>query len=172
MKTLLRHLPHLLLAACLASGIATAGAEEEKTIEFQGTVSAVDPEAKTITMRARAKEFVFKIDPQRCTVVKDGRYPFIPGSQSPVLRSARIGDSVVGTLVVERGAPVVTDLYLTTKPEPGERLKDKPGFITSPYHFISPLNHGTIGHGAIDVRGYRRGSMLVDEDTGKIFLVP
>lgn len=172
MKTLLRHLPHLLLAACFASGIATAGAEEEKTIEFQGTVSAVDPEAKTITIRARQKDFVFQIDPQRCNVVKDGKYPFIPGSQSPVLRSAQIGDSAVGTLVVEHGKPVVTDLYLTAKPERGERLKEKTGFITSPYHFISPLSHSTIDRGAIDVRGYRRGTMLVDESTGKIFLVP
>ncbi|MGI8956268.1 MAG: hypothetical protein ACR2II_05055 [Chthoniobacterales bacterium] len=172
MKTLLRHLPHLLLTACFAFGIATAGAEEEKTIEFQGTVSAVDPEAKTITIRARQKDFVFQIDPPRCNVVKDGKYPFIPGSQSPVLGSARIGDSAVGTLVVEHGKPVVTDLYLTTKPEPGERLKEKPGFITSPYHFISPLSLNTIGRGAIDVRGYRRGTLLVDESTGKIFLVP
>ncbi len=172
MKFLFRTAPLLLVAACLAGGIGDSSAEEEKKVEFQGTVSAVDLEAKTITMRARRKDFVFQIDPQRCNVVKDGRYPFIPGAQTPALRSAKVGDSVVGTLVVEHGAPVVTDLYLTTKPEPGERLKDKPGFITSPYHFISPLSHTTIGHGAIDVRGYQRGTMLVDETTGKIFLVP
>jgi hypothetical protein len=172
MNTLLRHLPHLLIAACVASGIATARAEEEKTVEFQGTVSAVDLAAKTITIRARNKDFVFQIDPQRCNVVKDGNYLSIPGAQPPVLRSARVGDSAVGTLVVEHGKPAVTDLYLTTKPEAGERLKEKPGFITSPYHFISPLNHNTVGRGPIDVRGYRRGTMLVDESTGKIFLVP
>ncbi len=171
MKFLLRRFPLLLFATSLGAGAALAAAEE-KTVEFQGTVSAVSLEAKTITVRARKKDFVFQINPQRCNVVKDGRYPFIPGAQSPALGSARLGDSVVGTLVVEHGAPIVTDLYLTTKPEPGERLENKPGFITSPYHFNSPLSHNTVGRGAIDVRGYRRGTMLVDETTGKIFLVP
>ena len=143
-----------------------------QVVEFQGKVSAVDLSAKSITVRARNKDFVFQINIQRCNVVKDGFYPFLPGAQTPALRSARIGDSVVGTLVVEGSTPVVTQLYLTTKPEPGVRVKEKPGYITSPYHFISPLSHNTVGHGAIDVRSYARGSMLVDENTGKIFLVP
>lgn len=171
MQILIRSLPLVFIATWLGGGI-TLGAVEEKAVEFQGTVSAVNLAARTITVRARQKDFIFQIDPRRCNIVKDGRYPFIPGAQSPTLRSARIGDAVVGTLVVEHGAPVVTDLYLTTKPEPGARLKAKPGFITSPYHFISPLSHNTVGRGAIDVRGYRRGTMLVDETTGKIFLVP
>jgi hypothetical protein len=145
---------------------------ETKTIEFQGRVSAVDLAAKTISIRARQKEFVFSIDTQRCNIVKEGYYLFQPGGQPGVLHSAQVGDAVVGTLEVEDNKPVVTKLYLTAKPEPGLRLKEKPGFITSPYHFIGPLSHTTEGHGAIDVRGYQRGSMLVDHATGKIFLVP
>ena len=60
----------------------------------------------------------------------------------------------------------MTRLYLTGKPEPAVRAKEKPGFVTSPY------SHTSVGNGAIDVRGYRRGSMLVDDVNGKIFLVP
>ena len=161
----------LILAGWLAIS-PTLSAEENKSVEFQGRVSAVDAAAKTITVRAGRKDFVFQINIQRCNVVKDGFYPFIPGAQSPALGSARIGDSVVGKLVVEGSTPVVTELYLTTKPEPGVRVKEKHGFVTSPYHFISPLSHTTVGNGAIDVRGYRRGSMFVDGATGKIFLVP
>lgn len=159
------------LFACtvLVAGFVLA---EEKTVEFQGKVSAVDLATKTITVRAGHKDFVFSINIQRCNVVKDGFYPFIPGAQSPALRSARVGDSAVGTLLVENSQPIVTHLYLTTKPESGVRVKEKHGYITSPYHFVSPLSHGTVGHGIIDVRGYARGSMLVDSDTGKIFLVP
>lgn len=157
------------LALLLGTGLALA---EEKKVEFQGKVSEVDLSAKTVTVRAGKKDFVFQIDPQRCKVVKDGFYPSIPGAQTPALKSARAGDSVVGTLVVENNQPVVTELYLTTKPEPGVRVKEEHGHITSPYHFISPLSHTTVGHGAIDVRGYARGSMLVDQNTGKIFLVP
>ena len=99
-------------------------------------------------------------------IVKDGHYPLMAGAQSPALQSAQIGDSVVGKLVVEGSTPVVTRLYLTSKPEPGVRVKEKPGFVTSPYSDTS------VGNGAIDVRGYRRGSMLVDDVSGKIFLVP
>jgi hypothetical protein len=149
----------------------TFSAEEDKLIEFQGTLSAVDLPAKTITVRARKKDFVFQIDLQRCNIVKDGYYPFIPGAQSPTLASSRVGDAVVGKLMVEDNVPVVTQLYLTSKPEQAVRVKEKPGFVTSPY-FTSPLSHLTEKHGAIDVRGYQRGSMLVDEASGKIFLVP
>ncbi|MEO5754451.1 MAG: hypothetical protein ABIR38_07065 [Chthoniobacterales bacterium] len=156
------------LALLLGTGLALA---EEKKVGFQGKVSEVDLSAKTITVRAGKKDFVFQIDPQRCKVVKDGFYPSIPGAQAPALKSARVGDSVVGTLVVEN-KPAVTELYLTTTPEPGVRVKEEHGHITSPYHFISPLSHTTVGHGSIDVRGYARGSMLVDQNTGKIFLVP
>jgi hypothetical protein len=164
--------PRLVLAGWLVILSSSLSANEDKSVEFQGTLSAVDLAAKTITVRARHKEFVFQIDLQRCNIVKDGLYPFIPGAQSPALASARVGDAVVGKLVVENNLPVVTRLYLTSKPEPAVRVKEKPGFVTSPYHFTSPLSHLTVGHSAIDVRGYQRGSMLVDETSGKIFLVP
>ena len=163
-----------LLLFLLAAFVCTVGlrAEEKKTIEFQGTVSAIDLVAKTVTVRAGRKDFVFQIDNQLCNIMKDGRYPFIPGAQSPTLSSARVGDAAVGELVVQGSAATVTTLYLTTKPEAGLHLKGKPGFVTSPYHFISPLSHTSLSEEAIDVRGYRHGTMLVDEVTGKIFLVP
>jgi hypothetical protein len=138
-------------------------ADTEK-IEFQGRVTAVDPAAKTISIRARQKEYVFSIDPQRCNIVKEG----LPGT----LTSAQAGDAAVGHLQVEASGPVVTRLFLTAKPEPGVRVKEKPGFITSPYHSNEPPSHTTEGRGAIDARGYQRGSMLVDQATGKIFLIP
>lgn len=165
MKFLIRRLPLLVLAVSLGAGTRLS-AEENKSVEFQGTVSALDAAAKTITVRAGHKDFVFQIDIERCNIVKDGHYPLMAGAQSPALQSAQIGDSVVGKLVVEGSTPVVTRLYLTSKPEPGVRVKEKPGFVTSPY------SHTSVGNGAIDVRGYRRGSMLVDDVSGKIFLVP
>ena len=171
MKSSRRTLLYLAFALCSLRGSTTFGVEREP-IEFQGRVTAIDLVAKTISVRARTKEFVFHIDIQRCNIAKDGYYPFQPGAQSPALKSARIGDYVVGTLAFDGPAPVVTRLYLTTKAELGVRVESKPGSVTSPYHFTSPLSHTTVGHGAIDVRGYPRGSMLVDEDTGKIFLVP
>lgn len=142
--------------------MALAG-EEEKTLEFQGTVAAVDLAGNTLTVRTRQKEFVFQVDPERCAIVKDGRDAAAP---PPTLRNAVAGDSVVGNLIVERGKPVVTHLYLTTKPESGVLVPEKPGFIVSPYR------SAPAGEGAIDVRGYQRGSMLVDKASGKIFLVP
>ncbi|CAN5551344.1 hypothetical protein BH18VER2_BH18VER2_13080 [soil metagenome] len=161
MKFLSRNVPPLLIILCFGAGIATA-ADDEKSVEFQGTVSAVDLAAKTITVRARQKDFVFQIDLERCRVVKEGRQPTTPGAPTPGLKSAQVGDSVVGRFVVEGAKAVVTHLYLMAHPEPGVRVKEKPGYITSPYQT----------GGAIDVRGYRRGTMLVDETSGKIFLVP
>jgi hypothetical protein len=166
-----RIVPLLALAAWLSAGFPLFSAEK-KSIEFQGRVSAVDLAAKTLSVRTGRKEFVFSIDTHRCNIVKEGYYLFQPGGQPGTLRSAQVGDAVVGTLEVEPSGPVVTRLYLTAKPEPGIRVKGKPGFIDSPYHFIGPLSHTTEGRGAIDVRGYPRGSMLVDHATGKIFLVP
>ncbi len=107
--------------------------EKEKSVEFHGTVSAVDLGGKTLTVRARQKDFVFQIDPERCQIVKDGRAAEAAGAPAPTLSSAQIGDSVVGRLVVENDKPIVKKLYLTTTPEKGVRVPDKPGFIVSPY---------------------------------------
>lgn len=170
MKFSSRVVPLLAIAAWLTGSSLLSA--ETKTIEFQGRVSAVDLAAKTLSVRARRKEFVFAIDIHRCNIVKEGYYLFQPGGQPGTLRSAQVGDAVVGELQVDAGNPVVTSLFLTAKPEPGVRLKEKPGFIISPYHFIGPLSHTTEGRGEIDARGYPRGSMLVDHATGKIFLVP
>ncbi|MEO8043371.1 MAG: hypothetical protein ABI674_00565 [Spartobacteria bacterium] len=141
-------------------------AAAEKSVEFQGTVSAVNLEARTITVRVRDKDFVFQINPERCKIVKDGRNLAAPGAQAAGLAAAQIADSVVGHFEVEGEKAIVTDLHLTTKPETGVRVKDKPGFIASPY------DKASAGSDAIDVRGYRRGTMLVDQASGKIFLVP
>lgn len=164
-------LPFIVSVCLLGTGM-TLAAEDARRVEFQGTVSSVEPEAQTITVRTRQKDFVFQIDPQRCTIIKDGAAPAPPGATAPALSSAQVGDSVVGHLVVEGEKPIVTRLYLTTKPEPGVRVNDKPGFIVSPYRPSSSPGPAASGKGAIDVRGYRRGSMLVDEESGKIFLVP
>lgn len=146
--------------------------EERKSIEFQGRVSAVDLAAKTISVHTRTKEFVFQIDTQRCKITKDGHYPLQTGAQPPVLESAKVDDYVVGTLALNDPSPVVTMLYLTTKPEVGVRVASKHGFITSPYHSTGEPSDTAAENKAIDVRGYQRGSMLVDEETGRIFLVP
>ena len=171
MRFLIPSVPLILTVFWLSAGINLA-AGDVNSVEFQGTVSSVDPAEKTITVRTRQKDFVFQIDPQRCKIVKGGRSQDLPGAQAPTLSSAQVGDSVVGHLVVEKEKPIVTRLYLTTKPETGVRVKEKPGFIVSPYRFASPPDQAAAGRGAIDVRGYRRGSMLVDEDGGRIFLVP
>ena len=163
--------PYPFIAACFLAASVLFG-DERKSIEFQGRVSAVDLAAKTISVRTRTKEFVFQIDIQRCKTTKDGHYPLQPGAQPPVLESAKVDDYVVGTLVLDGPAPVVTRLYLTTKPEVGVRVESKHGFITSPYHSSSPSSDTAAERKAIDVRGYQRGSMLIDEETGKIFLVP
>ena len=160
-----------IIAVCLFASSLLFG-EERKSIEFQGRVSAVDLVAKTISVRTRTKEFVFQIDIQRCKIAKDGHYPLEPGAQLPVLESAKVDDYVVGTLVLDGPSPVVTRLYLTTNPKVGVRVESKHGFIASPYHSTSELSDTAVEHKAIDVRGYQRGSMLVDEETGKIFIVP
>ena len=163
--------PYPVIVACFLA-VSVLFGEERKSIEFQGRVSAVDLAAKTISVRTRTKEFVFQIDIQRCKITKDGHYPLQSGAQPPVLENANVDDYVVGTLSLDGPAPVVTRLYLTTKPEVGARVESKHGFITSPYHSSSALSDTAAEHKAIDVRGYQRGSMLVDEETGKIFLVP
>jgi hypothetical protein len=148
-------------------------AEDKKTVEFQGIVSGVDLAARTIAVQRGSKHYVFQIDIQRCNIVKDGDYLLQPsGGQPGTLGSAKAGDAVVGELTVESGAANVTKLYLTTKPETAVRVKVKPGFVISPYHSNSQLSQTSAGQGAIDVRGYQRGSMLVDRVAGKIFLVP
>jgi hypothetical protein len=162
MKSVSRVAPLLIVAVCLTGSELLIA--DTKNIEFQGRVTAVDPAAKTISIRAREKEFVFSIDAQRCNIVKEG----VPGT----LTSAQAGDAAVGDLQVEASGPVVTRLVLTAKPEPGVRVKEKPGFITSPYQSSAAPSHTTAGGGAIDVRGYQRGSMLVDHASGKIFLIP
>jgi len=43
---------------------------DTKTVEFQGRVTAIDPAAKTISIRARQKEFVFNIIPSAATSSK------------------------------------------------------------------------------------------------------
>lgn len=162
MKSASRVAPFLIFAAwLLGSALLLA---DTKTIEFQGRVTGVDLAAKTISIRARQKEFVFSIDPQRCNLVKEGQ----PGT----LTTAQVGDAAVGDLQVDESGPVVTRLFLTAKPETGVRVKEKPGFITSPYDFSDSSGHTTEERDAIDVRGYQRGSMLIDHATGKIFLVP
>src|SRR5689334_20910614 len=109
MKSSHRILLHLAIGICmLKNHEALAGGREP--IEFQGRVTAVNLAAKTISVRARTKEFVFQIDTQRCNITKDGNYPFQPGAQSPVLRSAQINDYVVGTLELDGPSPVVTRL--------------------------------------------------------------
>jgi hypothetical protein len=127
--------------------------EERKPIEFQGRVSAVDLAARTISVRTRTKEFVFQIDIQRCKITKDGHYPDQPGARPQVLESAQVDDYVVGTLALDGPSPVVTKLYLTTKPEVGARIETKHGFITSPYHSTRPSSDTAVEHKAIDVRG-------------------
>ncbi len=171
MRLLIPSAPLWLIVFWLGTAINLA-AGDVNSVEFQGTVSSVDPEKMTITVRTRQKDFVFQIDPQRCKIVKDGRAPNFPGAAAPALSSAQVGDSVVGHFMVEREKPIVTRLYLTTKPETGVRVKEKPGFIVSPYRSASSSGPAATGKGAIDVRGYRRGSMLVDEESGRIFLVP
>ena len=89
---------------------------ETKTVEFQGRVSAVDLGANTLSVRARKKAFVFSIDIHRCNIVKEGYYLFQTGGQPGILRSARVGDAVVGTLELEPAGPVVTRLISPPNP--------------------------------------------------------
>jgi hypothetical protein len=158
----------LIFAVCFLASFPLSGAEQ-KSIEFQGRVSGVDVAAKTISVRTRTKEFVFQVDTERCKITKDGVDAPQPDSQSPALASAKQDDYVVGILALDGPSPVVTRLYLTTQPEVGVRVESKHGHIASPYR---SENETAAEAKTIDVRGYQRGSMLVDKETGKIFLVP
>ncbi len=169
MKLHLRVLP---LLALLNFGSAILLQAEEKKVEFQGKVSAVDSAAGSLTVRTQNKDYVFAIEPERCKVVKDGYYPAVPGSQPPSLESAKVGDAVVGTLVLVLGKATVTELFLTSAPETGLRVAEKHGHIVSPYHSPDQPNDQRNPERSRDVRGYRSGSFLVDKETGKIFRVP
>ena len=168
MKSLFRVRTAFLFAICSLASFPLSGAEQ-KSIEFQGRVSDVDLAAGTISVRTKTKEFVFQVDGERCKIIKDGVDLPRPGSQSPALASAKEDDYVVGVLALEGPSPVVTRLYLTTQPEVGVRVESKHGHIASPYRSADDTGAEVK---TIDVRGYQRGSMLVDKETGKIFLVP
>ena len=131
MKFLIRRLPLLVLAVSLGAG---THLRQKRTngSNSKARYRPSTPQPRPLPFARGHKDFVFQIDIERCNIVKDGHYPLMAGAQSPALQSAQIGDSVVGKLVVEGSTPVVTRLYLTSKPEPGVRVKEKPGFVTSP----------------------------------------
>ena len=168
-------LPFRIVLLAITTGslaVTLAAGEKAKSIEFQGRVSAVDLVARTITVRRGNKEFVFNIDIHRCDITRNGYYFFVPGGQPGLLKDARVGDAIVGKLSLAEPKPVVTRLYLMSKPESAVPVSGKAGYVHNPYQAIDVLSHMPYGHGMIDVRGYPKGAMIVDKATGKIFLVP
>ena len=86
------------------------------------------------------------------------------------LRFARIGDAVMDELSLKEAKPYVTWVEFTRKPQLGKPVPKQPSFILSPYlpRWPEPWHHAE----AMDTRHLAHGAMVMDELTGKIFLVP
>lgn len=137
-------------------------ADKATSIDFAGWLTAVDLDAKTITVKGK-KAMIFTIDMRQCDIVRNGN-----GSTGPAqlggLKNARVGDAVVGKLSLAESSPVVVRLDFTANPRFGLPIPNKPGFILTPY--TSAIR------APLDVRGYPRGAMVKDPLSGKIILIP
>ena len=151
----------LVLAIALVP--AARAAEKPEELYFAGKLIELNAAKHTFTIRSKNKELVFTIDPGRCDITVDGSV------SERSLRWARIGDAVMGELSLKEAKPYVTWVEFTHQPLPGRPVAGKPGFIHSPYgKWMQPWNASE----AADVRKLSHGDMVMDDDSGKIFLVP
>ena len=110
------------------------------------------------------KELVFTIEPQRCDITVDG------SMAERNLKFAHIGDAVIGEVSLKEAKPYVSWVEFTHKPQVGKAVPGRPGYILSPYlpKWPEPWHHAE----AMDARQLAHGDMVLDDLTGKIFLVP
>jgi hypothetical protein len=153
----------IILTLTSALDAATPG-EKTEELYFSGRLIELNAAKHTFTIRSKNKELVFAIDPRRCDITVDGSI------SERTLRWARVGDAVMGEVSLKEAKPYVTWVEFTHKPERGKPIPGKPGFILSPYmprwpdpwHRPLPLDAQRLAH----------GDMVLDEITGKIFVVP
>ena len=153
-----------LVANCaFIPGTARAAGKPEK-LYFSGRLIELNPAKHTFTIRSGKKELVFTIEPQRCNITVDGSI------SERNLKFARIGDAVMGGLSLKEARPYVTWVEFTRKPQIGKPVPGRPGFILSPYlpKWPEPWHHAE----AMDARQLAKGDMVLDDLSGKIFLVP
>ncbi len=146
----------------LPSSLTAADKPEE--LYFSGKLSELDPAKHTFAIRSRNKELVFTIDVGRCDVTVNGSI------SERSLRFAKLGDAVLGELSLKSTKPFVLWVEFTRHPQVGKAVPGKPGYIRSPYLPRWPQP----GYRAeeMDARQLKSGDMVMDDGTGKIFLVP
>ena len=158
----------LLAIASTLAGAFTAStaraAEKAEKLYFSGRLIELDAARHTFVIRSRKKELVFTIDPQRCDITVNGSI------SERTLRFAQIGDAVMGKVSLKEAKPVVTWVEFTRKPQVGKPVPGRPGYIVSPYlpKWPQPGYHAE----AMDARQLAHGDMVLDDISGKIFLVP
>jgi hypothetical protein len=143
---------------------AMGATEKTEELYFSGRVIELDAAKHTFTIRSKKKELVFTIEPRRCNITVDGSVA------EQTLKWARIGDAVLGELSLKEAKPYVSWVEFTHKPQVGKPVSKQPGFILSPYlpKWPEPWHHAE----PMDARQLARGDMVLDDVTGKIFLVP
>lgn len=153
-----------MLALNCALGPETTAEEKPEELYFSGRLIELDAAHHTFIIRSKKKELVFTIDPHRCDITVDGSI------SERSLRFARIGDTVIGELSLKEAKPYVTWVEFTHKPQVGKPIPDRPGYIRSPYLPKSPRPGAHSD--AMDARRLAHGDMVLDDLSGKIFLVP
>jgi hypothetical protein len=141
-----------------------AAPEKTKELYFSGLLIKVDPAKNTFIIRSKKKELVFAIDPHRFDITVNGSVT------ERSLKFAQPGDAVLGELSLRETRPYVTWVEFTRHAEIGKPVPNKPGFILSPYlpKWPEPWHHAE----AMDARQFSHGDMVLDDVTGKVFLVP
>ncbi len=152
------------MLALLSTHTPTARAEKPEELYFSGRLIEVDPAKHTFVIRSKTKELVFAVDVGRCDITVDGSI------SERSLRFARVGDAVLGKLSLKEAKPFVACVEFTRHPQVGKAAAGKPGYILSPYLLRWPQRgyHAE----AMDARQLKSGDMVLDDGTGKIFLVP
>ena len=141
--------------------VATLDAKQKPVeTEIAGTVTAVDPAAKTITVKGVKGTMIIKVDIRKTRLMRDSKIDMSGG-----FHLAKVGDAVWGLVSLLGPEPVITHLSFTTNPLYGLPVPSRPGFVISPYA-------GRVGRLPLDVRDSPRGAMIRDRSSGKIFLVP
>lgn len=147
-----------LLLAGLGTALSSHAAEvKPDRYYFSGWLVEMNPATRTFAVRSGRKVLQFTTDLRRTSITVDGRF-----SLQQSLRSARVGDAVMGRVSFKRSKPYLGWVTFTHKPAYGRKLQSKPGFVLSPYNLSAQF----------DVRKSARGDMVLDNLTEKIFLVP
>lgn len=143
----------------------TARADKKpEKLYFSGRLIEVDAAKHTFVIRSRNKELVFAVDVGRCNITVNGSI------SERSLRFARVGDAVLGKLSLREANPFVRWVEFTRQPQEGKAVAGKPGYILSPY--LPRWPQPGYRSEAMDARQLKSGDMVLDDVSGKIFLVP